>query len=140
MPFKDHLKRNAYMREYHLKRYHRLRNLAILQLGGKCQSCGSVERLQLDHIDPKTKKFEVSVFLSVKLSDFEEELKKCQILCNRCHYLKTTLEQGKFLRGTHGTLTTYSHGKCRCQECKDVWNKHSREYKKKRRQEIASIA
>ncbi len=131
MPFKGTREEyNTYMREDHLKRYHRMRTEAIEQLGGKCAKCGSLEKLQLDHVNPKDKKFEVSVFLSVPLKEFKEELKKCQVLCYKCHVLKSTLEQGHLPVGTHGTLATYTHGKCRCQECRDIANKYSREYRR----------
>ncbi len=123
-------KYNAYMRKKHLERYHRLRKEAIDQLGGCCVGCGSRENLELDHIDPKSKSFEVSKFLSVSLEDFRKELKKCQLLCRKCHVKKTLKEQGKLPTGTHGTLSTYSHGKCRCQKCKDTWNAYSRKYKR----------
>jgi len=30
----------------------------------------------------------------------------------------------------HGTLTRYSHHKCRCEPCKNAWNEHSRVYRR----------
>ena len=119
---------NKYMREYHLKRYHRIRKEAIEKLGGKCNKCGSTEKLQLDHIDPKNKSFDVSLFLSVPLKLFREELKKCQVLCFNCHSIKSILEQGKIpARGTHRTLSAYRY--CRCKLCK----KEKRDWQKKYR-------
>ena len=34
----------------------------VQRLGGKCARCGSIENLQVDHVDPRTKKFEVKSF------------------------------------------------------------------------------
>lgn len=118
---------NKYMREYHIKRYYRIRNESIESLGGKCNRCGSIEKLQLDHIDPKTKLFEVSTFLSIPLKDFKEELKKCQVLCWECHKIKSILEQGKKIaKGTHGTLSSYRY--CKCKLCKDAKSKWQKKY------------
>ena len=38
----------------------------VQRLGGKCARCGSIENLQVDHVDPRTKKFEVKSRLSYK--------------------------------------------------------------------------
>ena len=122
---------NKYMRKYHLKRYYRIRQEAIERLGGKCVKCGSKERLQFDHINPKNKKYEVSLLLSLPLKEFWKEIKKCQVLCRECHSIKTIYEQGKKpAKGTHGTLSSYRYCKCNlCRKAKSDWQK---EYIKKR--------
>ena len=115
------------MREYHLKRYHRMRNQAIEELGGKCVQCGSVKDLELDHIDLNSKKFEVSQFLSVSLKDFKEELQKCQVLCKKCHQEKSILESGrKIAKGSHGTVSTYRY--CKCNLCKEAVKRAREKY------------
>ena len=122
---------NKYMREYHLKRYYRIREKAIEKLGGKCVKCQSVEELQFDHINPKDKKYEVSFFLSIPLKEFWEELKKCQLLCQEHHKIKSIIESGKKpAKGTHGTLSAYRY--CKCDLCREAKSKWQKEYMKKR--------
>lgn len=126
---------NAYMRIYHIKRYRRLRNEALIFLGGKCTKCGSLNKLELDHIDRETKSIEVSQMLNVSLKKFWNEVKKCQILCRPCHIEKTILERGyKIAKGTHGTLSSYRY--CKCEICKKVHNAYCLQWKRKNRAAI----
>ena len=127
-------KYNAYMRQYHLKRYYRLRNEAIISLGGKCKICGSRERLELDHISKETKEIEVSQMLSVSLDRFWKEVAKCQLLCKSCHSDKTIDDLGrKKAKGNHGTISCYRY--CKCDLCKRAWYDHNNEYRKRIRKE-----
>lgn len=104
------------MREYHLKRYHDIRNEAIQYLGGRCWECGDEKKLELDHRDHMSKKFEVSRFLSIKMEDFFNELEKCQLLCEDCHTVKTLADKGQVsAKGRHGTISTYRY--CKCELC-----------------------
>ena len=48
-------------------RYKKNKKQVWFYLGNKCARCGSTHNLQLDHIDPTTKKFEVSQKLGGKL-------------------------------------------------------------------------
>ena len=57
------------------------------KLGNKCVKCGATENLQFDHIDPKTKRFNVSPQDSWEKT--LPELYKCQLLCPPCHLKKT---------------------------------------------------
>jgi 5-methylcytosine-specific restriction endonuclease McrA len=99
-------------------------------LGGVC-SCGSTDRLEFDHIDPSTKKFTVGRLMSYSEAAVLEELKKCQLLCFKCHRKKTAEEQrgrepvnkGKW---RHGTTTSYMAKKCRCDECRSFYSKYKR--------------
>ena len=53
-----------------------------------CVQCGSVDRLELDHIDPNTR---ITSALWDRSAAFREaELTKCQVLCRKCHRVKTT--------------------------------------------------
>jgi hypothetical protein len=63
---------------------------AIIYLKGKCVICAGKEELELDHIDRRTKKFPISRPPSEKA--FWEEIKKCQVLCKKCHRIKSTKE------------------------------------------------
>ena len=61
--------------------------------GNECARCGCTHNLQLDHIDPKTKKFDVSQKLGGRLGPLWEEIRKCQLLCEPCHKQKTKEDQ-----------------------------------------------
>jgi len=60
-------------------------------LGGKCVGCGVTENLQFDHIDRHIKSFCIGRSLASKLDKLIEEAKKCQLLCDNCHRIKTTI-------------------------------------------------
>lgn len=87
---KEHNK--IWMRGFRRKR--NLQRKEYLLKNGPCKRCGSTENLELDHIDPKSKSFMTShIFLrSKKIRD--NELKKCQILCQECHKAKTLEDRG----------------------------------------------
>ena len=115
---------NEYMREYMNARYHRRKREYQKKLGGKCVECGATERLQFHHREPLDKSFDIGRFLaSVAKSRADEEVEKCDLLCLDCHKAKH--------RAPHGTLARYKD--CRCDDCRSAWNKHSREYRRKRR-------
>lgn len=63
----------------------------IMCMGGKCQKCGynkNLTALELHHIDPYTKDFEInsSTIKELKrLGKLQEELDKCILLCANCH-------------------------------------------------------
>jgi len=123
---------NKYMRENHLNRYYRLRKKAIEYLGGKCVECGSVEKLEIDHIERAEKELDCSKLLSVSEKTFWNELNKCQLLCKSCHNKKTTEELGKKIaKGTHGTLSSYRY--CHCSLCKEVKRNYQRQWRIKRK-------
>jgi hypothetical protein len=61
-------------------------------LGNKCAICGTSNNLEFDHIDFKTKKFNISKCLNYKESVVLEELKKCQLLCHIHHKEKSDKE------------------------------------------------
>ena len=72
------------------------KEVLIEMLGGKCVSCGAIENLQFDHIDPTTKSFSIAKKYICKA--VFEEVRKCQLLCYNCHLEKTAedYKQGKF--------------------------------------------
>jgi 5-methylcytosine-specific restriction endonuclease McrA len=56
-----------------------------LALGGKCSHCGyndCLEALHFHHVDPQTKKLQMSDCIFDKGRD---EIKKCVLLCANCH-------------------------------------------------------
>lgn len=130
----------SYHRQYNINRYHRIFRELIEEHGGKCVSCGSLNDLQFDHVDPSTKLFNVSTGITTKkMVLVREEAMKCQLLCQDCHSRKSVSDAGMVPSGTHGTLAMYSHKKCRCDDCRSAWNKHSREYRNRRRQHSSVV-
>lgn len=122
MKYDDHKK-------YLLPRYHQRMAAMRQHLGGSCVMCGSTERLEIDHIDPLTKSFDLSKKWGTKWEILLEELTKCQLLCFDCHRLQKSAEESKIrnkgvkpwnagtsLHGTH--RMRYVH-KCKCDECQD---------------------
>lgn len=93
-----------------------------------CVLCGSTEKLELDHIDRTLKKDHKVWSWSKKRRD--EEIRKCQVLCKRCHIKKTNREKSEHV--VHGTLGMYKSQsfKCRCVPCR----KANATYEHKRRQ------
>jgi hypothetical protein len=112
------------MQEYYRER----RRQAIEYLGGKCVKCGSTDDLQFDHVDPKTKAVEISKS-TLKKEVFWAEVKKCQLLCGKCHSEKSVVDVGnKPARSFHGTLSTYRY--CKCEACKKAHSDYCRDYNK----------
>jgi hypothetical protein len=86
MGYKDKDKQREYARIWMAKR----RQDWIDSQGGKCVQCGSVDRLEVDHIDPSLKVWTPSNIWSRKQEDRDRELAKCQILCDKCHSIKNS--------------------------------------------------
>jgi len=132
MSLKDKDQYNEYMKKKILERYYERRKESIEILGGCCIICQTTEKLEIDHINPKTKAFPISKLWSINKKDYLKELTKCQLLCKDHHELKTKLN-GEF-GGGHNRIDDYNHGsghmynkeKCRCNLCKQ-WRKEYRE-------------
>jgi len=59
-----------------------------------CVLCGFIDyeylcTLHFDHVDPSTKQFNISDSWQYSQQKREEELKKCRLLCGKCHKLHT---------------------------------------------------
>lgn len=80
--------RRQYLRDYS-RRWIAARRAAFFK-GKRCCICGSRTRLELDHKDPGTKVSHSIWSWSEKRR--HEELKKCQVLCHRCHQVKSAAE------------------------------------------------
>lgn len=74
-----------------LKRRNRIKMLTDMK-GGRCVVCGSIERLEFDHVDPTTKLFDIAGGLLRKMETILDELDKCQLLCRECHIEKSSAE------------------------------------------------
>jgi hypothetical protein len=118
----------AYMRAYVKRRSRERRAEALAMLGDSCKTCGTVEALEFDHVDPATKLFDIGTqSWHVSRSRFLEEVAKCQILCRKCHLKKT----GRYLEVEHGGGVSGKKN-CPCQSCK----KRKQEYMRNRYQKI----
>lgn len=105
---------------------------AIKKLGGKCVRCGAQENLTFDHIKNErrgdTKRL-ISQLISGDRGRLDKELELCQLLCRRCHGLKTFNDDGHDWnvifrvkpKPRHGTMSSYNNGGCRCDCCKEAW-------------------
>jgi hypothetical protein len=70
-----------------------------------CEKCGYVGKnlssLDFHHVDPESKIFTISDFLSRKISvnleALENEIEKCEILCKNCHILES-VDIDKYLK------------------------------------------
>lgn len=103
--------------------------------GKCCVECGSLEPLELDHIDPTTK-------ISNAIWSWREErrlaeISKCQILCKSCHRIKTNKELTK--SWDHGTKTGYDYRGCRCSLCREAHKLNKREYRRKQRELVQLV-
>lgn len=105
-----------YDRIYQLERYRKRRIEAIEYLGGECVQCGATERLELDHINPDTKSFEISKIWGIAQATFWDEVSKCQLLCKSHHVAKTKREQ---INEAHGTWGWIRNRKCKCDVCSE---------------------
>jgi len=90
MPFARKEDHNAYIKGYLKRRYDERWPIAVKMLGGRCVECGATERLEFDHIDPRSKRFEIADKLAqYAWPHIMVELAKCQLLCNTCHIAKS---------------------------------------------------
>lgn len=108
------------------ERHERLREAALLYLGGKCIECGETDNLEIDHIDARKKKLPSWMLWRLSWKKRKKELDKCQLLCHKDHRKKTTKERGQIsLKNSHGRYSTYIHNKCRCELCSEARRAYS---------------
>lgn len=83
------------MREY--KREWTAKRRAAWFRDKQCVRCGSVEKLELDHVDPALKvSHSIWSWSEVKR---DAEILKCQVLCKACHLSKTAEgNEGRYFR------------------------------------------
>lgn len=117
--------KRTYQRDWLKKR----RQAWIDSQGGCCAKCGSIDGLEVDHIDPSHKTMNPTRFWSRAASTVAVELENCQVLCSECHLQKTCDEMA---RADHGANSRYQSG-CRCRECKAAHTMASREWRESRK-------
>lgn len=107
-------KKSLYIKEFRQRRKQEGKDI----LGGKCVNCGSKDNLEFDHIDPKTKLFNITD-CQKKKEIWLKEVQKCQLLCKTCHSVKTAKEHSELRRKPikHGTIWSYQGRNCRCGVC-----------------------
>lgn len=117
MPITDKEKYNKYQSKYQNARYKTRRSEFIQYLGGVCKGCGTTENLEFDHIDSKTKSFDVAkVMVRMNYDLLRAEIDKCQLLCTKCH-LKKSREAGDLKDVEHGGGLSGKRN-CKCDPCK----------------------
>jgi hypothetical protein len=71
------------------KNYQTRTQWAIQMFGGKCMQCGIVDHpvvYDFHHVDPSTKLFDISKYISsIGIVKLIAELSKCILLCSHCH-------------------------------------------------------
>ncbi len=119
MSYSDPTVQRAYVRRWRADRR------AAWLSDKKCAICGSKERLEVDHIDPKSKvDHKVWTWSEPRR---EAELAKCQVLCYEHHKAKTARELSTPL--IHGTNSAYRYRGCRCPDCRRAATEHTRAYR-----------
>lgn len=86
---------------------------ATAYLGGTCRVCGAVDNLEFDHIDPSSKFKDVASLTGYKKDTFWCEVRKCQLLCTRCHVKKTVVADmgNEYYGGAHDDVVCLQCGK-----------------------------
>lgn len=115
----------AQQREYQ-RNWIAARRDAWLMEHGPCVSCGSTENLEIDHVDRETKRFSPREIWSRTEATRLDELAKCQVLCQSCHWKKNGDEERQ---AAHGNTTMYNTHGCRCALCKEAKAAYMREYR-----------
>ena len=104
-----------------------------LRENGPCTKCGSNFNLQVDHVFPELK---VSHRIwSMTKSKREVELKKCQVLCEDCHKLKTRMDYRRLV--THcpaGHEYTQENTRIKKGTNKRTCKSCDKEYRRRRRE------
>lgn len=118
----------AARREYQAQWARRRRDDWIASRGGVCEKCGSSDRLEVDHIDPKTKLMNPREVWNRRDEVRLAELAKCQVLCHECHKAKSLAERP---RADHGN-TYYVRYRCRCDICRADHAAQSRAWRARR--------
>jgi hypothetical protein len=62
--------------------------MLVDEAGGRCAVCGydrCIINLHFHHVDPKQKRFPITVAIGKSLATLREEAKKCVLVCANCH-------------------------------------------------------
>lgn len=116
-------KKREYQREWKNKRAAKFKKTL-----GPCVFCGSLDNIEIHHIDPEKKE-------SHKIWSWAEdrilaELKQCIPMCHDCHTTFHSLLKRKPLK--HGTLHGYQTYRCRCDDCRKARSDYYQNHEKKK--------
>jgi len=123
---------------------------AIDLLGGVCVHCGNdgtsgllFDKLEFDHInrDREDYKHKLCNMWDYAWDKVVAELKRCQLLCRKCHIEKTIIVDLKQLPHSvviHGTANAYNNRSCRCVECTQAWATNKRNYYRNKRKMVVA--
>ncbi len=70
------------------RRHRKVRLQLIAEAGGACAVCGydrCILNLHFHHVDPSQKSFGMSLASGRALAAYQEEARKCVLLCANCH-------------------------------------------------------
>jgi hypothetical protein len=127
MAYQDPDKQREYQRAWANRK--RRANRAAYFAGKSCSWCGSVDQLELDHINPTDKLSHLIWTWSPQRR--ASELAKCQVLCKPCHDRKCGLD-GFFDRTPRHGIARYARG-CRCDTCRAANTEHGRRVRRNQR-------
>ena len=113
----------------HKKWYSRNRNRLKKELGGKCIECGTNRNLWFSFVGTGPRPH-ISSIMGYGWEHIAKLIPFYVLLCKKHWWQKKIIAQGT---RTHGTVSNYSSGKCRCDECRAAWNVYSKAWHKKRR-------
>jgi hypothetical protein len=111
-----------------------------IEENGPCVKCGTWDNLEVDHIDPSTKEYEIANIWRRSQYIRDHELAKCQTLCNSCHIEKSTFEQKAAKPVSHGSYKCYNKYKCRCDICVTAMRKRAKIYRQNNRDRMNAYA
>lgn len=72
----------------------KMKSMAVKELGGKCERCGwkpnerELSAIEFHHKDSEKKDFSIGSKVNHKWSTLLPEIKKCELLCSRCHRIE----------------------------------------------------
>ena len=121
-------------REYQ-RNWLRARRTLWIKSNGPCVDCGSFKRLEVHHVD-RIQKVAHCVW-SWSEERRVEELRKCCVLCFKCHGRRTAWDRRSHLK--HGMYGMYQLG-CRCDLCKGANAERMRMYRLKQMAQVAQLA
>ena len=113
-------------------------NLRTLKLTQGCSDCGTRDErkvIQYHHLDPSTKKHDISAMYGCSTRVWLDEIAKCTVLCRSCHKKrhdvvdrerKAASKRIDLFRAC-GTMAKFRQG-CRCRICRSANNEVQRRY------------
>ena len=88
MPYKELWQKQAYQRQWKREKYEKERDELVELLGGKCQWCGSNEKLEVHHDNGDRDWDLVKVSCLTRIRRYRKEYEagvKMYLLCKKCH-------------------------------------------------------